>query len=68
MSPRLLAAGIFGAMFVACQLFGPADRAAIATDAAKLEFCQEIGRACKDDGGAHCYQRYYDCTVDAGLR
>lgn len=61
------AALAFGALF-ACQVFGPADRAAIAQDAATLEKCQEEGRACKADGGVDCYGVYDRCVTDGGLR
>jgi hypothetical protein len=61
------AALAFGAV-LACQVFGPADRAAVAQDAATIEKCQEEGRACKADGGANCYSVYDACMVDGGLR
>lgn len=61
------AALAFGVL-AACQVLGPADRAAIAQDAATIEKCQEEGRACKADGGADCFGVYDRCMVDGGLR
>ena len=52
----------------ACAVFGPADRNAITQTAATLETCQEVGRACKADGGANCWDKYDACVTDAGLR
>ena len=49
------------------DLFGPAERADVAHTADELEQCQEHGRACKADGGAHCYDTYCACVRDAGL-
>ncbi len=46
----------------------PADRDKIAHDAAQIEHCQEVGRACKADGGVDCYRQYDDCMQDGGLR
>jgi hypothetical protein len=55
---------------VACAVLGPADRAGIIDDAAKIEHCQELGRACHLDGGSgpDCYKAYSDCMADGGLR
>ena len=53
---------------VSCQVFGPAERAEIATTAAAIEKCQEEGRACKDDGGTHCFDVYDACMKKGGLR
>lgn len=53
--------------FAACALLGPADRADLVDTAATLERCQELGRACKADGGTNCFQVYSACVGDAGL-
>ncbi len=58
------------AMLCACAAaLTPADRAGIADDFAKIEHCQEIGRACKIDGGtgSYCFGQYDACMKDAGL-
>ncbi|MCL2724864.1 MAG: hypothetical protein FWD69_10555 [Polyangiaceae bacterium] len=47
---------------------GPAERAEIGTTAAQIEVCQEVGRACKADGGTDCYDKYDACMTDGGLR
>jgi len=52
----------------ACAVLGPAERTEIALTAATLERCQEIGRACKADGGTNCFEQYDSCVTDAGLR
>lgn len=62
-----IALGIAVAL-VACATLGPAERSELATTATTIERCQEVGRACKDDGGADCYGRYSACIADAGLR
>lgn len=56
--------------FAACALLGPAERAQIAKDAAKIEECQELGRLCKMDGGSgkDCYAQYDQCMIDGGMR
>ena len=64
-------------LVAACNVLGPADRAAIAEDAATIEKCQEEGRACRADGGPtctkgtpcalHCLDVYDACMKKAGL-
>jgi len=62
-----LTALAFGAI-AACQVFGPADQAALTDDAALIAHCESIGRECKADGGTDCYHQYDLCMYDAGLR
>jgi hypothetical protein len=52
----------------ACTLFGPAERATVEKNVATVGGCEEIGRACKADGGHDCYAQYDACTREAGLR
>lgn len=59
---------LLSALLAACASLGPAERTEIADTAAALERCQEVGRACKADGGTACYQQYDACVTDAGLR
>ncbi len=61
---------LIGAWIWGCgAALGPADRAEIADTAATIERCQEVGRACKADGGdaGACYVQYDACMQDAGL-
>ncbi len=62
----LIAMVAFG-IATACATLGPADRAEIATIASQIEVCQEVGRACKEDGGTSCYSKYDECMKAAGL-
>lgn len=65
---RALGCALVGLALAACAVFGPDERAAVATTAASIENCEEKGRACNADGGTHCYDVYDACMRDGGLR
>lgn len=52
---------------VSCSGFGPDVQEQIASDSTTILHCQNVGRACKADGGTECYTKYRACMKDGGL-
>lgn len=63
----------FGALSVfcfaclACLSLTPAQQREVGRTAAVIAKCQDLGRACKADGGTGCYEIYDACMKDGGL-
>jgi hypothetical protein len=55
------------AHLVACGGLTPAEQQHVAHTATVIASCQDIGRACKADGGTGCYGEYSACMRDGGL-
>ncbi len=55
------------ALCFACLSLTPAEQRDIADTATIIANCQKVGRDCKADGGAGCYDAYAACMRDGGL-
>ncbi len=61
---RVLVILAFGALIAcACAELGLSPK-----DAFTISSCQDVGRACKADGGDDCYGKYDECMKDGGMR
>lgn len=62
---RVLLSLVALGLVVACAQL---DLAVPAEDSATILNCQDVGRACKADGGSDCYGAYDACMRDGGMR
>ena len=68
MNPRFLFVLGLLALAACGAALGATERQGISTTAGTIARCQDVGRACKEDGGRNCYDAYDACMREGGLR